>query len=185
MSGGCPSGAALLVTQVNTVHETVAVVELASKSASRRLRHRAHTHVDNVELHPQAASDSVRMLPFYLGPPEHTSVASLLPHQRSSQRVDVSCVLLDDVLARCGPIELIKIDVEGWEEQVLHGARALLDSCAPNLIVEVNSPAVSAFLLARGYRMFKIGWNELEPISDPAAPLLQQQFNALFTKKTV
>jgi len=174
-----------LVTQVNTVHETVAVVELASKSASRRLRHRAHTHVDNVELHPQAASDSVRMLPFYLGPPEHTSVASLLPHQRSSQRVDVSCVLLDDVLARCGPIELIKIDVEGWEEQVLHGARALLDSCAPNLIVEVNSPAVSAFLLARGYRMFKIGWNELEPISDPAAPLLQQQFNALFTKKTV
>jgi len=65
MCGGCPSDAALLVTQVNTVHETVAVVELASKSASRRLRHRAHTQRVNTKERPRP-STRVRVLDTHL-----------------------------------------------------------------------------------------------------------------------
>ena len=44
-------------------------------------------------------------------------------------------VLLDEV-DFCGPIDLIKIDVQGWEKKVLVGSENLLKKCKPVLIIE-------------------------------------------------
>jgi FkbM family methyltransferase len=53
---------------------------------------------------------------------------------------------------------LIKIDVEGMEQQVLEGARATLTRCRPFLYVENDRPAKSAslirWLLEHDYRLY-------------------------------
>jgi FkbM family methyltransferase len=58
-------------------------------------------------------------------------------------------------LGRCG---LVKIDVEGMEQAVLEGARALIARCRPALYVENDRPDKSAALVrtidGMGYSMF-------------------------------
>jgi len=69
---------------------------------------------------------------------------------------------LDDLVADQKRIDLVKIDVEGWEFEVLAGARRTIAAHRPNLVIEVHNyrfeePAVAiAELLQRlerdGYR---------------------------------
>jgi FkbM family methyltransferase len=59
----------------------------------------------------------------------------------------VPCERLDSFAARAGLTELhfVKIDVEGNELAVLHGARATLERFHPLVLLEFNSFALSAF----------------------------------------
>jgi FkbM family methyltransferase len=50
--------------------------------------------------------------------------------------IQVPMVALDDVLA--GPVNVIKIDVEGYEGEVLRGARKAIERWRPNLFVEIH-----------------------------------------------
>lgn len=50
--------------------------------------------------------------------------------------VQVPMVALDDVLE--GPVGMIKIDVEGYEGEVLAGARRVIERCKPRLFVEIH-----------------------------------------------
>jgi FkbM family methyltransferase len=50
--------------------------------------------------------------------------------------VQVPMVALDDVLE--GPVGMIKIDVEGYEGEVLAGARRTIERCKPRLFVEIH-----------------------------------------------
>jgi FkbM family methyltransferase len=62
---------------------------------------------------------------------------------------------LDDLWDRHGapPVQVVKIDVEGYELQVLRGGRRLLGTARPALLVETLQPAPPATLLADlGYR---------------------------------
>lgn len=66
-------------------------------------------------------------------------------------------------------VALIKIDVEGWEAEVLEGARALIDSHRPVLIVEFNQPAeLERIRRSIGYKWvdYRPGSRSLEE-SDP------------------
>ena len=66
-----------------------------------------------------------------------------------------NAVALDDAVARTFAPDVVKVDVEGAELEVLAGARALLASRKPNLIVEVHSRELERrcgdFLLELGY----------------------------------
>ncbi len=66
------------------------------------------------------------------------------------ESIRVPVVTLDDFVAehRCGPIDLIKIDVETLEPRVLAGARRILRDDRPMIFLEVLGPADPAALKA-------------------------------------
>lgn len=84
---------------------------------------------------------------------------------------EVPLTTLDDWLRRegarlPGPVKLVKIDVEGAELAVLHGARALLERVKPLLLIELDDPepagvavkteACRAFCEERGYAVSQL-----------------------------
>lgn len=89
-----------------------------------------------------------------------------LSSSESAIRVDVTTV--DDYARRSGlsRVDLIKVDVEGAELGVLHGARETLERHKPHLMLEVqverlgefgNTPdQLLAFLESIGYRAYRI-----------------------------
>ena len=117
---------------------------------------------------PVASSDSEGTLTLYAAPRENTGESSLasgnaaqgggtaVPYQVRARR-------LDDIVreAHVGPVDMIKIDVEGAEFTVLKGAVETLDRDRPVLSVELLDPQlkqmgssvaeVQAFLSAHGY----------------------------------
>jgi FkbM family methyltransferase len=61
-------------------------------------------------------------------------------------------------------VDLIKIDVEGMEEQVLEGATALTEKFKPIMFVEViksDRSAIEGFFSARNYKIMNSGMNIL------------------------
>ena len=51
----------------------------------------------------------------------------------------ISLEALDDVYPKTAPIDMVKIDVEGYEPMVLEGAKQTLFRCRPIVIIEVSS----------------------------------------------
>jgi FkbM family methyltransferase len=69
----------------------------------------------------------------------------------------VAMVSLDDALEDgiADRLRLIKVDVEGFEEQVLRGAISVLAAARPALIVEANDPAaIRDILVPLGYQSY-------------------------------
>ncbi len=74
--------------------------------------------------------------------------------------VEVPAHTLDDLCAQFEKVDLLKIDVEGFEDEVLEGASRLLAQSRPFIIVECNPDgphgSVQALLEPHGYRFFRI-----------------------------
>jgi FkbM family methyltransferase len=86
--------------------------------------------------HRLALSDQNERRPLYLGPHGNTGMASL--HRRThANPLTISCSTVDAVVEKgiAPPPSLMKVDVEGWEEQVFRGARELLSTRPPKAIV--------------------------------------------------
>ena len=85
----------------------------------------------------------------------------------SSQCEVVQCARLDDLVPE-GEVGLIKIDVEGFEEDVLRGSEAILSRCTPYLYIENDrtdkSPALIQWLFDHDYRL----WWHIPPLFNPA-----------------
>lgn len=71
----------------------------------------------------------------------------------------VKCVRLDTVVKE--PVDLIKIDVEGFELEVLEGSRGILERYHPRIIIEVHSKRLKSkiieFLSEMGYSVHHFG----------------------------
>ena len=80
--------------------------------------------------------------------------------------IDVPVKTVDDVVAG-RTIDLIKMDVEGFEDRVLEGMGGLLERCRPVMIVECvpDGPFrnVASILSSLNYRFFHITEKELVP----------------------
>lgn len=75
-------------------------------------------------------------------------------------------VNLDTYFNDAATLDLIKIDVDGIELDILHGATTLLDKLRPIVIVETNeNKLICDFFFEREYRVFNM---KLEEISDSA-----------------
>lgn len=61
---------------------------------------------------------------------------------RSSTTVGISMVPLDSLMDLFTTVDLIKIDTQGWEREVLDGARKLIRRDKPVLIVEMPATSV-------------------------------------------
>ncbi|MFC0502006.1 FkbM family methyltransferase [Asaia krungthepensis] len=115
--------------------------------------------IDNAIAWPFAVSAQAGSVAFgapdYRQPGNFGSVS--MREQGNVGDVIVPSVRLDDVLAG-RQVRLIKIDVEGFEMQVLRGAAALITSCRPVIYIENDRPAQSQalieYLWRRGYRLW-------------------------------
>jgi len=81
-----------------------------------------------------------------------------------ARAVEVDVVPLDAFVDARGPrVDFVKIDVEGFELAVLEGARGLLTSQRPALMVEVQADHAAVFELLRGH-----GYRMVDPALRPA-----------------
>lgn len=112
--------------------------------------------LENVECHWKAVGSGpgeIVVPVLNLGQTTNFGGLGLGEHQRG-ERVPVATI--DSLeLPRCA---LIKVDVEGMELEVFRGAIQTLERCQPILYFENDrqekSPALLAFLLERGYRLY-------------------------------
>jgi FkbM family methyltransferase len=124
---------------------------------------------------------NVKALPYACGQ-ENGAVRFVVPDYRSrgnfggtsmharpleAKRTEtVQCVRLDDLVGSAD-VRVIKIDVEGFELEVLKGCVGTLERCKPVLYVENDRPELSAgliqWLMDHEYRL----WWHLPPLFNP------------------
>ncbi len=107
----------------------------------------ANAHVAQVDVHPVAVGDRPGQVLLHLNPVNvgTHSVSAANAHARGSS-VRVPTVTLDDACADVRPVDVLKIDVEGYDGHVLRGALDVLED-RPALFVEY----VPAHLLGCGF----------------------------------
>jgi FkbM family methyltransferase len=104
-----------------------------------------------------------------------SSLARMTSSTKTKGGVAVRTARLDSVLNE-RKVGVMKIDVEGHEPAVLHGAtKALTEGRIDHIVFEEhngpNSPACK-FLLERDFTILKIGWNTTGPVLAPlSAPV--------------
>lgn len=82
--------------------------------------------------------------------------------KQGQKPVSVECFTMDEVLTK-SKVDLIKIDVEGYELQVLEGARNIIAAQHPLLIIEISQDrdgadqtrAIWNFVQEMGYEVYK------------------------------
>ncbi|MGW6097121.1 FkbM family methyltransferase [Streptomyces sp. NPDC055157] len=105
-----------------------------------------------------------------------SSMAELSDGAAAKESVEVA--RLDDVVPRDRRISLIKMDIEGYEQWALEGARSILAEDRPVVIFEYTPPAATAaglpvrgawdVLAAYGYEMHRVtDGGEVRLVSDP------------------
>lgn len=103
------------------------------------------------------------------------SLANLHQDEGSPQEVEVQVKVLDEYLGSvCNP-DLIKIDVEGYEYEVVSGAMRLINQSKPTIIIELLRKWMKPFgkhpqdvvklLEQEGYQIFAISTDSLIPIA--------------------
>lgn len=120
---------------------------------------------DRCAIHREAVSDFVGTAKFHVPLTAMPTSASLNEsgfRDYAGECIEVPVTTLDVV---CGdtPIDLMKIDVEGFEDKVLRGMPTVLERDHPDLIIEClpDGPYrdVQAILQAAGYRFLHMGPN--------------------------
>ena len=123
----------------------------------------------NVVLHERAVGAHPGRLDFHSFTGEDLGLSSFVaPPKEGSRRIPIQVVPLDEVY-RSGErqISLIKIDVQGYENQVLEGARNLVEKHKPYILLEHEDhlfpqaamaeeakKKLQAFFLESGYLVF-------------------------------
>ena len=91
----------------------------------------------------------------------------------AGELIEVALERIDDSCAGVEGIDLVKIDVEGFEDQVLDGMRTILAGSAPSVLLESipGRPvaAIEAILHGLGYRFHALSQHGLVPVETLAA----------------
>jgi FkbM family methyltransferase len=148
------------------------------------LRRRLHDHLclndlKQVEVISDIAADTEEMMDFYA--PSLNDGNSGDGHVVKDARRDAAIIRLearrlDTIIAaaKCERLDLIKVDVEGFEWRVLQGGENTIAKFRPHIVFEYNAEyasrgggtpeVVANFFQTHGYRLFTIGRNWGEPI---------------------
>jgi len=148
------------------------------------LRHRLHDHLclnrlKQVEVISDVAADTEEMMDFYA--PSLNDRNSGNGHvvedaRRNATTIRVEARRLDTIIAaaRCERLDLIKVDVEGFEWRVLRGGENTIAKFRPHIVFEYNAEYAARgggtpelmgnFFQTHRYRLFTIGRNCAEAI---------------------
>jgi FkbM family methyltransferase len=105
-------------------------------------------------------------------------LSSVAEHSQAGgtrETLQVLCITLDWLLEQTPPPSLVKIDIEGSEIDLLHGAQRLLTEVRPILMCESqhrNRPEVTTILSRYGYKLYD--WD-----TTPRAEVQTAAFNTL------
>ena len=150
-------------------------------------------HAEQVVIRPEALGNDSGNSIMWEGPSDHVGVSSRrqLQKDRVAREWTVPTARLDEVLINTR-VDMIKIDVEGFEFEVVKGATEILKRDHPNLIIEITNDflrecgytaqEVLLYLSKLGYSATKIEWSGLSHwrVDD----ILPPQFNAFFYRET-
>lgn len=95
-------------------------------------------HIENIEPFNFALGDEVGKATIYDNWNVNRGGASLVIHADNATGFEVEVKTLDDVIQNDFQPKMIKIDVEGFEFQVLKGAENTIKNCKPILIIEFS-----------------------------------------------
>lgn len=102
--------------------------------------------------------------------------------------IEVPVTTIDAVAEPMGAVNLMKIDVEGFEDQALEGARTVLSCHRPDIVVECNPDgpyqAVDRILSEHGYRFYHLRENGPVPVARICPDETQQYRNYLCSVRT-
>src|SRR5262249_6027347 len=95
--------------------------------------------IANVEFYPFALGDAPRRMTLHV-PSDNNGSGSLVHDRGSSLEFLVEVRRLDDVLEGSRNIAVIKLDVEGFEYEVMRGAEKIISQTRPRAVLfECNS----------------------------------------------
>ncbi len=122
------------------------------KAVSEKLkRHIELNKIDNITLHPVALGNKTEQLDFFAPTGRNQGIGSFDADTVSKGNVNLGKLELlrgDDYLQQrqLQELALLKIDVEGFEKNVLEGLRGTLDHARPVIVVEVTYGNALSFL---------------------------------------
>lgn len=102
---------------------------------------------NNIRIENLALADKPGRLKLFRIDPRNPGMNRFLPpNQQRGEAIEVSVATLDEFIAEnpMERIDLIKIDVEGFEMNVLKGARATISRWRPKLYIEVINASLKA-----------------------------------------
>jgi FkbM family methyltransferase len=167
----------LLACAVNPNVRVVAI-EPVPRIHAALLNNVQSNHLQNrVQVIRSAASNAEGMVPFHESEDATMGSLAVAGYQGVSGKViEVKTIRLDSLALRP---DLIKIDVEGFEDLVLEGGSALIASCRPKIILEANPDGpykrVGEILGGAGYHFF-----HLEPAGPIAASIIEPDSKSEF-----
>jgi FkbM family methyltransferase len=193
-----PSGGVAVDIGANVGWHTLLMASLVGASgrvlaveANPALQHRLHDHLclnhfRHVEVMPCAAADAEGVMEFYApvanGPDSGNGhVVELGPGEHGGT-IRVEARRMDAIVATAGieRLDLVKIDVEGFEWRVLRGGESTIAKFRPHIVFEYNAESASRgggtpelmgeFFRAHRYRLFAIGRNCAEEIKGERWP---------------
>ncbi|MGA8215704.1 MAG: FkbM family methyltransferase [Candidatus Sulfotelmatobacter sp.] len=192
-----PLGGVALDIGANVGWHTLLMASLVGASgrvlaveANPALRQRLHNHLHlnrfrQVEVMPCAAADTEEMMEFYApaANDRNSGNGHVVEHPRghaSTIRVEARRVDTIIAAARCERLDLIKIDVEGFEWRVLRGGEDTIAKFRPHIVFEYDAEyaprgggtpeLLGEFFRAHRYRLFAIGRNWAEAIEGDRWP---------------
>ncbi len=128
----------------------VVAVEPSSRERAHLERNLARNGIGNVEVVPAALGAAAGHADLHLAHGAHTghnTLGSFAHDDVVPARIErVSLETLDAVVARLAlpHVDVVKIDVEGGEANVIAGARTVLSSMRPLIMMEMNDSALRA-----------------------------------------
>ncbi len=117
------------------------------------------TDLNNIRLITCALSNTESTLPMTTknsNSGQSSLVAEMFPRTKNRRVVNVNTKTLDSF--NFPKIDFIKIDVEGWEKQVLLGARKTIDKYRPKMYIEIwdkNYDTINELMNSWGYSLEK------------------------------
>ncbi len=161
---------------------TLEVVAIEPDPANQRLLTAtlARTPHAGVQVRHFAASDTAGAAPFARDPVsgatgtlEQDAPTFARRHWRARPAViSVPTRPLDEERLVCGPVHLLKIDVEGHEERVLRGARRTIACDRPLIVVECFHPGLPAARLLRPHEYILLDAERLAAPDDRTVHVL-------------